>query len=93
VVDTCSEWGYEVDRAVLEVLDPRNVGKEIGGDMFVSRCPNLAITLIDDVILVRVLVSDDSAQWVCKDGEDVGVNGKAILLEGWQEYGGSDNNR
>jgi hypothetical protein len=70
-------------------LDAGVVAEEVRGDVFVSRGPNLAISDVVDVILVRVAISSDRTRWTMEDREDGRVDvGKGLVEDGSRLYGG-----
>ena len=80
---------------LLKINPPCNGAKDVGINEFFAGVPNMAVLLVNDGVLVRVVVVGNKARW---DGKEVGegkeVGGKRGEEGGWRWWsrGGNSGN-
>ena len=77
---------------LLEVDSPCNGPEEVGVNKFFSGVPDVAVLLIDDGVLVRVVVVHSKARWGSEEiGEGKEVGGERGEEGGGRRWGGGGN--
>jgi len=72
VEDVSPEWGDERDGVVVKVVDAREEAKEISFYKLFGWYPELLATVVDDLVLVRVMINSKGAsRGVEKIGKEV----------------------